>query len=101
VPSAVTKDTRKHILAGDRSGGGHRAGTGRPGKTEFPVTWGDDKIIAEIESVANDPASSSVLQANGRLRIAGTRDGIDIDAVVDRDGTTIVTGYPTNVTPNP
>jgi hypothetical protein len=34
-----------HILDGDRWGGGHRHGTGRPGKTEFPAGWDDKRII--------------------------------------------------------
>src|SRR5579862_9269387 len=37
-----------HILDGDRWGGGHRHGTGRPGKTEFPADWDDERIIGQI-----------------------------------------------------
>lgn len=91
-----------HILSGEADGGGgHRWGTGRPGKSEFPRSWSDDKIIEEIESVANDSNSSSELQGNGRTRITGTRDGIDIDVIVDSDGTNIRTAYPTNTPRNP
>jgi hypothetical protein len=39
---------RRHILDGDGVNGGHRPGTGIPGKTEFPRGWPDDRIIREI-----------------------------------------------------
>ena len=35
----VTPERAKHILDGDSHGGGHRHGTGKPGKTEFPASW--------------------------------------------------------------
>ena len=66
----VSPDRRNHILEGDETGGGHRAGAKR-GKSEFPSDWSDDKIIDELESVANDPGSSRSLQPNGRTRVVG------------------------------
>jgi Bacterial EndoU nuclease len=91
----VSRDRRTHILDGDATGGGHRNGAGR-GKSEFPPGWSDDKIIDEIESVANDPDSQRSLQPNGRTRVEGTRDGIDIRVIVDPDGASIRTGHPLN-----
>ncbi len=47
-----------HVLGGDPDNptlGGHRHGTGRPGKTEFPSTWTDDQIIAAVHSTLADP----------------------------------------------
>lgn len=103
-PNLVEPDRAKHILDGDEkgNGGGHRFGTGRPGKSEFPQSWSDDKILGEISDVATDPASSREPSVHGRGRqvVSGTRDGIDIDVVIESDGT-IVTGYPTNVPRNP
>jgi hypothetical protein len=58
----VSEDRRRHILDGDANGGGHRHGTGSPGKTEFPAAWDDNRVIAEIESVANDPRSKRRLR---------------------------------------
>lgn len=99
----VSPDGRTHILDGDanRKGGGHRSGTGILGKTELPADWSDDKIIEEVESVANDSRSKPNLQKNGRTSIKGTRDGIDIELIVDPDGVNVRTAYPTNTPRNP
>ena len=48
----VAPERAKHILDGDRWGGGHRHGTGRPGKTEFPSGWDDEKILGHVLAVA-------------------------------------------------
>jgi RHS repeat-associated protein len=99
----TTPDVRQHILDGEvRSdgsySGGHRAGTGFPGKSEFPSSWSDDQIIHNISDVATDPASNTT--SRGGATIAqGTRDGIDIEVVIR--GGQIKTGYPTNVPRNP
>jgi hypothetical protein len=75
-----------HILDGDRWGGGHRHGTGRPEKTEFPADWDDERIIRQIEDVARFPDARPVLQANHRWRARGERDGVAITVVVHPDG---------------
>jgi hypothetical protein len=36
----------------------HRNGSEISGKTEFPQTWSDDKIIYEVNKIANDPKLS-------------------------------------------
>lgn len=95
----VSPKRREHILDGDETGGGHRPGTGKPGKSEFPNDWSDDRIIDEIEDVANDPSIPEKQQGR-RIIKEGTRDGIDIKVVVDPDGD-VVTGYPANVPRNP
>jgi Bacterial EndoU nuclease len=99
-PHLITPDRAKHILDGDDTGGGHRAGTGKPGKSEFPADWSDDKILTEISDVATDPKSKRVPSWGGREIVTGTRDGIDIKVIV-KDGNRIITGYPTNVPQNP
>lgn len=99
--AVVTPARRVHILEGDARGGGHRPGRGIPGKSEFPAGWSDDRIIAAIEDVANDPAARRRVEADGRTVATGRRDGVDIRVVVERDGRTIVTGYPTNLPRNP
>jgi hypothetical protein len=96
----VNADQRTHILAGDAQGGGDRPGTGIPGKSEFPANWSDDKIIEQLLSVANDPASVRTVQPNGRIRVEETRDGVDIRVILDTDGTSIRTAHPTNTAIN-
>lgn len=97
----VSPSRRIHILDGDRTGGGHRPGQGLPGKSEFPAGWSDDRIIEAIESVANDPAAFRRVEADGRTVVSGRRDGVDLRVVVERDGRSVVTGYPTNTPRNP
>ncbi len=87
-----------HVLEGDATGGGHRAGTGIPGKSEFPASWSDDKILHYISDVAT--ASNSIVTKQGNTTlIEGSREGVQI-RVVERDGR-IVSAYPTNTPRNP
>ena len=51
----VTPERATHILDGDATGGGHRHGAGKPGKTEFPAGWDDRKIIDTVLDVARGP----------------------------------------------
>jgi hypothetical protein len=90
----VAPDRRTHILDGDATGGGHRHGSGHSGKSEFPSDWSDDKIIETVESIANDLTSRRTLQPNGRIRVEGTRDGIDIRVIIDVDGVSVRTAHP-------
>lgn len=49
---------RRHVLDGEPNNpklGGHRAGTGRPGKTEFPAEWSDDRVINAVQSTMDEP----------------------------------------------
>lgn len=100
MPARVTPKTRKHILDGDDTGGGHRAGTGESGKSEFPSDWSDDEIIQNIEDVANDPTIPEQ-QSGPSIVKTGVRDGVEIKTVIDHSTGIIKTGYPTNVPRNP
>jgi hypothetical protein len=92
-------DRRVHILDGDPGdGGGHRSGSGRSGKTEFPKEWADDRIIDTVLSVARNPDQQPKLQANDRWRVAGTRDGVSIVAIVESDGS-VCTAWPREGSP--
>src|SRR5262244_2082885 len=51
----VTPERTTHILDGDKTGGGHRHGVGKPGKTEFPASWTDERVVASILDVARRP----------------------------------------------
>ncbi|MFC4932712.1 EndoU domain-containing protein [Massilia sp. GCM10023247] len=102
-PSLVDEKGEKHILDGDKTGGGHRPGTGSPGKSEFPTNWSDEKILGEISDVATAPDSTHSPGKGGRTISTGTRDGVDITTVTEpgSKGGRIVTGFPTNVPRNP
>jgi len=104
VVDLVSSSRRRHILDGEilpngRYSGGHRGGTGFPGKSEFPSGWSDDKIIHHISDIATDPLSVTRPGRGGDVFIQGTREGIDIEVLVRRGE--IWTGYPVNVPRNP
>lgn len=88
-------DRRRHVLDGDPGGvsGGHRHGTGRPRKTEFPARWDDDSTAGHVLSVARNPDVVEEQQPNGRWRVNGVRDGVTVTAVIEPDGT-IWTAWP-------
>jgi RHS repeat-associated protein len=89
-----------HILHGDATGGGHLS-PGASGKTPFPADWSAERVMHEISDVATDPASVSNISGGGRTVVMGTRDGVDIKVVVDKNGSDIVTGHPTNLPRKP
>jgi hypothetical protein len=74
-PDLTDAKGKKHILDGDKSGGGHRPGTGNPGKSEFPQGWSDERILGEISDVATDPSATRRPLPGGREIAEGTRDG--------------------------
>ncbi|MBB3059990.1 hemagglutinin repeat-containing protein [Microbulbifer rhizosphaerae] len=94
---------RKHILEGDGpgKGGGHRYGTGKPGKSEFPGNWSDEKILHEISDIATDPKLNwSKPDRRGYIAASKMVEGIQIKVVVDTKSGRVVTGYPTNTPRN-
>jgi hypothetical protein len=91
---------QKHILDGNGiDSGGHRAGTGTPGKSEFPKEWSDQKILETISDVATDPASSRESGKWGTTISTGERDGIEIKTF--DNGSRINSGFPSNTPRNP
>ena len=101
----LTGHRKKHILDGDKKGGGHRHGTGKSGKTEFPPEWSDEKILDAISDVATDPNSVTGTGKWDAPWAEGTRDGIDIHVDFYPPNSPhagkISTGYPTNTPINP
>jgi hypothetical protein len=84
----VTPERTTHILDGEPGGGGgHRHGVGKPGKTEFPASWTDKKIMGHVLDVVRRPDSPPVLQnRNNRWICSGTRDSVEVTAIVLRSG---------------
>jgi len=84
----------------------HRAGAGKPGKTEFPVGWSDERILHEISDIATDPNAVTGVGKWNSPFVIGTRDGIEIrvDFYPSNHPThagKISTAYPINVKRNP
>jgi hypothetical protein len=90
----ITPERTIHVLDGDSTGGGHRHGTGKPGKTEFPAGWKDEKIIDNVLDVARKPDTPPVRQdRNDTWLCTGTRANVEVSVVIARSGE-IVTGWP-------
>ena len=94
---------RQHILDGDGpDSGGHGPGRGISGKSEFPASWSDDRVLHEISDIATDPHLKwSKPDGKGYVTTQKTVDGVDIKVVYDTKKGRIVTGYPTNLGKNP
>jgi Bacterial EndoU nuclease len=88
----IDADRAAHILDGDATGGGHRPGTGRPGKTEFPADWDDATITGNIAAVARVPETVHQ-QVNGRWKARGEHDQVGITVIINPDGA-IWTAWP-------
>ena len=77
----VSPERTTHILDGDEkgSGGGHRPGVGKPGKTEFPAGWNDKKIVDTVVDVARQPDSVlNISSWNDRWVCSGIRDSVEV-----------------------
>lgn len=91
----VLSDARKtHILDGDATGGGHRSGTGKPGKSEFPPDWSDGDIIDAVKDAAETGASLGAGNKPGSDLREKVVNGVTIKVVVGADGG-IITAFPT------
>jgi Bacterial EndoU nuclease len=90
----IPPERLRHILDGDRNGGGHRHGTGKPGKTEFPASWDDGKVAEVLVDVARRPDLTPGHQEwSGRWVTRGTRDDVEVVVIVAPDGR-IWSGWP-------
>jgi hypothetical protein len=100
----VSKARRKHILDGDKTGGGHGPGRKVSGKSEFPATLSDDEIIDGIEVIANDPKSyiGGTIPTGGPFVAAGgTIKGVSTRVIIDPAQSRVITAYPLGIKPNP
>lgn len=125
VTPHFTEYSRQHTLGGDtyetntkQDSGGHRYGTGSPGKTEFPRTWTDEYIeqaVLELVDRANQDARSGTTHPPGtaaatsvsapkdnknQMRVSvwswtyrGTVGGVEMEVTMLQDGTLMA--YPT------
>jgi hypothetical protein len=88
----------QHILHGDlddETSGGHLHGTGRPGKTEFPEGWDEDRVVDNVQQAARHPDRVVPRPGNAGGWEAHARvDGVDITVILNKDGS-IWSAYPT------
>jgi hypothetical protein len=115
-PSQVdlaSPQARVHILDGDGPGhGGHRW-PGQPGKTPFPLSWSDNRIMHNVSDIATDPASSTTWLAGkpgslytnagnpSHINQFGTRDGVPLLVGSHPMGDGINTAFPNTGLPSP
>ncbi|BAH32981.1 EndoU domain-containing protein [Rhodococcus erythropolis] len=95
----ITARDRRHILDGEPDNikaGGHRSGVGRPGKTEFPPDWDDDRIIAAVRATV-DEHHWTMQRGDATLRRLEI-DGVIVEvASYPKDGAEIMRhAYPVN-----
>jgi len=101
MPVIISDRRVKHILYGDGSGGGHKFGTGKPCKSEFPQEWDDDKIIDVTRRIAANDNLSWERQGNG-YHVAESNEGdIRVRVVKGPQKQRVITAYPVNVKRNP
>lgn len=93
IPAAI----RRHILDGDRRGGGHGFASSEPNKTLFPQRWDDRSIISAISHTLDDPYTTS--DDHDHLRdpyirnLYGYVDGVRVVVRTARDGS-VITAHP-------
>lgn len=101
----LTERNMVHILDGEPVGrkgkvrGGHRAGTGRPGKTEFPPAWSDEDVRAAVEETLADPHWSCRRGDRRELRRVVVKHGqrviVETSWYPNSDGVLVIrTAYP-------
>ncbi len=96
----LSQEAEDHILIGDKSGGGHKFGTGRDCKSEFPKGWDDAKIVGSIKKVAANDNLKWKKQKNGYFAATQRVDGIRVRVILDKERDDIITGYPVNTKRN-
>ena len=100
-PVTVSDQRREHILQGDGSGGGHKFGTGKPCKSEFPKEWNSDEIIATVEQIASNDNLPWRKQRNGYYTAEEMVDGVKVRVVLNGRRDDVVTAYPVDLERNP
>jgi len=99
-PVTVSESRKVHILLGDKTGGGHQFGTGKPCKSEFPKEWSGDDIIANVESIASNDNLPWRKQKNGYYTAEEAIEGVKVRVVLNGRRDDVITAYPVNTKRN-
>ena len=97
----ISTKRETHILYGDKSGGGHFFGVGKPCKSEFPKDWDKSDILQTVKILATNDNLNWKQQKNGYYVAEDTIDGLRIRVVLDEEKDDVITAYPVNVSRNP
>ncbi|OCB09237.1 hypothetical protein A5717_26030 [Mycolicibacterium porcinum] len=94
----ITASVRRHILDGDKNGGGHRYTSTAPNKTLFPQRWDDDAAIAAVSETLRNPYTTSDdhdhLVDPNFLNLYGYIDGVRVVARLNKADGTLETAHP-------
>lgn len=89
---SISEAVRAHILDGDRHGGGHRYPTTKANKTEFPMGWDDEQILAAIQSVLTHPRI--VVAVSSWFVLYGETNRVRMMVRVERSSGAVLTAHP-------
>lgn len=95
VALRLPEERKAHILEN------HKDGTGVACKSEFPASWTDEQIIANVQKLAANDNLEWKQEDNGYYVAEAPVDDLTLRVVVNRAENSIVTGYPVSVVRNP
>lgn len=97
----VSEKAAVHILYGDKDGGGHMYGVGKPCNSEFPEDWDAKKVIDVIRSIAANDRLDWQQESNGYYVAEGYEKYVRVRVVLGPEKKRVITGYPVNLRRNP
>ncbi|MEM7680253.1 MAG: EndoU domain-containing protein [Pseudomonadota bacterium] len=96
----LSEDRIQHILFGDATGGGHKFGTGKPCKSEFPQDWDTNKILDTTKRIAANDNLNWRQQDNGYFVVESMEGTLNVRVVLGPQKQRVITAYPINVERN-
>lgn len=95
VVVTITIAVMDHVLHGDgKYSGGHLSGTGTPGKTEFPPSWGETEIRNAIDQVVQSGRTIGPARNAGSVQMEGVVDGVTVKVIINPISGQVTTAYP-------
>ncbi|GJL84705.1 MAG: hypothetical protein DHS20C02_04800 [Micavibrio sp.] len=97
----ISPERRIHILYGDKTGGGHKFGSNKPCKSEFPQDWDENEILETVRLIAANDNADWRQEDNGYFVTEKTENDVKVRVVLGPDKQRVITAYPTNLPRNP